>query len=131
MEEFSSAGALVRTLSSIVSDPYGVATDAAGDVFVANNGNGTVEEFSSDGALLQTLSSGTNDPLSVATDAAGDVFVANQINSALEEFSPPARSCGSLAPRRCRPCSDQVLPGRSVATDAAGDVFVPNIGATR
>ena len=46
MEEFSSAGALLRTLSSGIAVPSSVATDAAGDVFVANYDNNTVEEFS-------------------------------------------------------------------------------------
>jgi hypothetical protein len=45
VEEFSGAGALLRTLSSGISDPVNVATDAAGDVFVANFDNVTVEEF--------------------------------------------------------------------------------------
>ena len=68
--------------------PYGVATDAAGDVFVANGGYSTVEEFSSAGVLLRTLSSGIDAPESVATDAAGDVFVGNLGNNTVEVFSP-------------------------------------------
>src|SRR5271165_3067537 len=43
------------TLTSGVSTPIGVATDAAGDVFVGNVGNNTVEEFSSAGAPVHTL----------------------------------------------------------------------------
>ena len=69
-----------------------LATDFAGDVFVANSlnnkvGEFTVEEFSSTGAFVQQLSSGIDEPVSVATDFAGDVFVANLINSTVEEFS--------------------------------------------
>src|SRR5271165_614732 len=80
------------TLTSGVSSPISVATDAAGDVFVANDGNNTVEEFFSAGALVRTLSSGMDTPLFLATDAAGDVFVSNYYNSTVEEFS----SAGAL-----------------------------------
>ena len=62
MEEFSPAGALVRTLSSGINQPGSVATDAAGDVFVANYGSGTVEEFSPAGALVRTLSTTSASP---------------------------------------------------------------------
>ena len=58
-----------RTLSSGVNNPQSVATDAAGDVFVGNGSNDTVEEFSSTGALLRTLSSGISGPVAVATDS--------------------------------------------------------------
>jgi hypothetical protein len=95
-----------------------VATDAAGDVFVANRGNNTVEEFSASGALVRTLSSGISSPARLATDAAGDVFVANQGNSTVEEFS----ASGALL----RTLSSGVSYPASVATDAAGDVFVAN-----
>ena len=67
-----------------------MATDAAGDVFVADCN--TVEEFSSAGVVRRTLSNGISDPLSLAIDAAGDVFVANKGNNTVEEFS----SAGAL-----------------------------------
>ena len=71
-----------------IDAPVSVATDAAGDVFVASMGNNTVEEFSSAGALVRTLSSGIDGPASLATDAGGDVFVANSIGNTVEEFLP-------------------------------------------
>jgi hypothetical protein len=106
------------TLSSGISNPASVATDAAGDVFVANEGNNTVEEFSPAGAVVRTLSSGISEPDSVATDAAGDVFVANLGSNTVEEFS----SAGALV----QTLSSGVNFPESVATDAAGDVFVAN-----
>ena len=108
------------TLSSGIDNPNSVATDAAGNVFVANQGNNTVEEFSAAGALVRTLSNGISGPDSVATDAAGDVFVANYLNSTVEEFS----SAGALV----QTLSSGISIPFSVATDAAGDVFVANAG---
>jgi hypothetical protein len=108
------------TLSSGISNPGSVATDAAGDVFVGNSGNNTVEEFSAADVLVQTLSSGIAGPDSLATDAAGDVFVANFDNDTVEEFSAAGALVQTLQSRISEPVS--------VATDAAGDVFVANFG---
>ena len=118
VEEFSSAGLLVRTLSSGINQPYSVATDAAGDVYVANFDANAVEEFSSAGLLVQTLSSGVDLPFSVATDAVGDVFVANEANSTVEKFSSAGALLWTLSSGGNGPFS--------MATDAAGDVFVAN-----
>ena len=86
VEEFSSSGALLRTLST-GTHPVSLATDAAGDVFVANEFSSTVEKFSSSGALLSTLNT-TNGPFSIGADAAGDVLVViGGSQQALELFS--------------------------------------------
>jgi VCBS repeat-containing protein len=87
VEEFSSSGALLRTLST-GENPVSLATDAAGDVFVANEFSSTVEKFSSSGVLLMTLSTGTDTgAFSVGADAAGDVLVTTTGQQTLEEFS--------------------------------------------
>jgi sugar lactone lactonase YvrE len=113
---------LVAMLSSGVANPDGVATDAAGDVFVANgNNNANVEEFSASGALLRTLSGGSSgQAYAVATDAAGDVFVANGVTNTVDEFN----ASGALL----RTLSSGVNAPFGVATDAAGNVFVANWG---
>ena len=76
-----------------ISGPVSVATDAAGDVFVANRGNNTAEEFPAEGGPVLTLSSGISGPVSVATDAAGDVFVANRGNNTVEDSPLKAGPC--------------------------------------
>ncbi|HEX3435113.1 MAG TPA: hypothetical protein VHT25_13755 [Solirubrobacteraceae bacterium] len=54
----------------------GLAVDSAGDVFVANIGDGVVDEFSSTGSFVRALGEGVlNAPQAVTADAAGDVFV--------------------------------------------------------
>jgi hypothetical protein len=109
------------TLSSGVNTPYSVTVDSSGDVFVANQGNNTVEEFSATGTLLLTLSgsNGINSPYSVAVDSAGDVFVANYGNSTVEEFSSKGVWITTL--------SSGVSDPASVAIDSSGDVFVANL----
>src|SRR5271166_1740732 len=134
VEEFSSAGALLRTLSSGISYPITVATDAAGDVFVASADNNTVEEFSGAGGLLRTLS--INDPQGVAIDAAGDVFVASNNNSTLEEFAPigvttvsDASTTVAVTETAAAPTTVAFYLAHQAALDMGGDIAIADTAA--
>src|SRR4051812_43246954 len=75
--------------------PAGVATDAAGNVYVGNSLNSRVEKFDGSGRLLRVIGSGgglggqLNDPGRVFVDSAGDLFVADAGNHRVEEFADP------------------------------------------
>ena len=74
------------------NDPFGVATDAAGNVYVADTNNNRIQKFTGAGAYLtQWGSRGSGDgqfdtPLGVATDAAGNVYVSDANNSRIQKF---------------------------------------------
>ena len=68
------------TIGPGFNTPRGVAVDAAGDVFVADQVNNAVKEVLPSGTIL-TVGSGFSLPRGVAVDAAGDVFVADSGNS--------------------------------------------------
>ncbi len=61
--------------------PSGVALDAAGDVFIADTGNGRVVEVPAGGGAQTTVASSLNHPNGVAVDAAGDVLIADSGNN--------------------------------------------------
>src|SRR5262245_47202304 len=109
---------VATTIGSGFIHPFGVAVDAAGDVFVADTLNNAVKEVLPDGTI-KTIGSGFNSPVGVAVDAAGDVFVADNGNSAVYEVLPDgtikAIGSGFNSPV-------------GVAVDAAGDVFVAETG---
>ncbi|MGB0092654.1 MAG: hypothetical protein WBP81_08990 [Solirubrobacteraceae bacterium] len=71
--------------------PEGIATDAAGNVYVSDLENGRIAEFDSSGNLLRVItsraSSGLISPAHVSTDAAGDLYVADAGNSRIQEFA--------------------------------------------
>src|SRR5437762_516536 len=73
--------------------PNGVATDAAGNVYVADAGNNRIQKFSSTGTYLTrwgSAGSGNGQfsyPSGVATDAAGNVYVADEGNNRIQKFS--------------------------------------------
>ena len=78
------------TASSITPD--GVATDADGNVYVADCDNHRIQKFDSDGTFVAKWgSAGTGDgqferPSGVAIDAAGNVYVADTDNNRIQKF---------------------------------------------
>src|SRR5688572_4632291 len=73
--------------------PYLLATDAAGDVYVADLFNFRLQKFTSTGTYLtQWGSPGTDKgqfggPTGMALDAAGDVYVADNGNFRIQKFT--------------------------------------------
>ena len=82
--------------------PYGVAVDGVGNVFVADNANGTVRKISGAG-VVTTIGSvagafGTVDgigsdarfdsPIGIAVDAIGDLFLSDYLNHRISKATP-------------------------------------------
>lgn len=74
--------------------PWGIALDAAGDVYVTDTGNHRVEKFDREGNFItQWGGFGNGDgqfnfPYGIALDARGSVFVVDSANSRIQEFKP-------------------------------------------
>src|SRR5262249_15262953 len=101
--------------------PVGVASDSAGNVYVADTGNDTIRKITPAG-MVTTLagmagttgsSDGTgaaasfNGPQGVATDSAGNVYVADTGNSTIRKIS----SAGVVTTVVGRPGQKGFLPG--------------------
>jgi hypothetical protein len=98
------------------SNPFGVAVDGSGNVFVADDINDRVVELLGGGTQVTLPFTGLNSPLGMAVDGAGDVFVADTSNDRVVEL-PAGGTQVTL------PFSGLSSP-RGVAIDRAGDVFV-------
>jgi hypothetical protein len=97
-----------------LNEPWGVAVDPSGDVYVADTYNSRIDQFSSAGAFIKAYGWGVSDgasrfetctstcqaglygggagqldgaPEGVATDSSGDVYVADFNNNRIDEFS--------------------------------------------
>ena len=77
-----------------LANPTGVAVDAAGDVFIADQYNGRVVEVPADGGSQSTVGNFPYDPTGVALDATGNLFVLTSGDNELQEIprlpQPPA-----------------------------------------
>ena len=107
--------------------PYGVAVDAKGDVFVADNGSKSVKEIMavngqvSSTSTVVTIKGGFSSPSGLAVDASGDVFVADGTGGVMQIVAVGGQVSSS---------SSVVQVGSGfqypygVAVDSSGDVFV-------
>ena len=104
------------TLVAGLNSPFGVATDAAGDVFVADYGGNQILKITP-GGTSTSLGQGFSSVSGVAIDGAGNVIVAQ--TSVLQV--PPG--CTTAA---CRVTLAQGVNGTAtgVATDGAGNIFI-------
>ena len=116
--------------SSRLYSPAGVASDASGDVFVADSQNNAIEEITPGGALSvfagqpgmaagtptpgQATGSLLDRPTGVATDAVGDVYIADANNDVVEKVDPSgvlSVVAGTVA------VAGPASPGTATATD--------------
>lgn len=101
--------------------PQGVATDAAGNVYVGDEVNHRIQKFTSAGAYL-TQWGWVGIPIDVATDAAGNVYVTDYRNNCIQKFTSDGTyltQWGSYGTG-----NGQFYYPSSVAIDAAGNVYV-------
>jgi hypothetical protein len=83
--------------STLLFFPSGTSADAAGNVYIADNGNGVIREVTTTGVVSTyagNVSGATfstkalSAPFGVATDPAGDVFVADIGNNTIVKITP-------------------------------------------
>ncbi len=124
--------------SAQLSYPYGVAIDAAGNLYIADSfnnrirkvtaatgvittvaGNGT-ESYSGDGGAA--TSAQLDNPTGVAVDAAGNLYVADQYNQRIRKVSATTGIITTLA---------LVTFPTGVAVDTAGNIFIVSPGSQK
>jgi hypothetical protein len=101
-----------------VSDIYGVATDAAGNLYVAESGPSDVAVFAPGSTTPTSYLTGVQNPTYLAFDHAGDLFVDSGFTSQLGEFAPTSTTPTASLSGLTNP--------QNMAFDAAGDLFVAN-----
>jgi serine/threonine protein kinase/sugar lactone lactonase YvrE len=86
-----------------LKSPFGAVTDAAGDIYVDDDGNNVVRKISPNNTITTVAGNGIagfsgdggpataaelNGPVGLAVDAAGNVYIADYLNSRIRRVSP-------------------------------------------
>ena len=132
--------------SAQLYEPSGVATDAAGNLYIADFGNNRIRKVSDNGIITTIAGTGTsgfsgdggvatsaelNFPIGVATDAAGNLYIADTGNNRIRKVSAKGiittiagtgtygfTGDGGVA------TSAELYEPNLVATDAAGNLYI-------
>jgi RHS repeat-associated protein len=84
--------------------PHGIATDSAGDVWVADTGNNRIDELSSTGHFMRSFgregigAGQLKAPAGIAIDAEQNAWVADTANNRAQEWTPNGSGYGSGTP---------------------------------
>ena len=136
VEKFTADGSLVTKWGGgggpHFSEPWGIATGASGNVYVADTYGNKIQVFTADGSFVTAWGDyghGAGQlvfPYGVATDPAGNVYVADTANNRVQKFSASGKFIGILGSAGRGPGHFDIPT--SVATDSAGNVYVADAG---
>ena len=127
--------------SATFANPWGVAVDSTGHVYVADAGNHRIRKITPAGVVTTLAGSGTagstngtgagatfNEPFAVAVDSGGNVYIADRTNHRIRRITPggtvttlAGSSQGYLDGTGT---NAQFREPQGVAVDSAGNVFV-------
>jgi hypothetical protein len=130
--------------SSALGSPVDVATDAAGDLYIADPGNNVIEKLTPSGTLSiiagdgksgpptpgPATSSGLSDPSAIAVDGQGNLYIADPFDFVVEKVTPGgtlsiiAGQVGQIGPPTPGPASSSDLSPFGLAVDGSGDVYI-------
>jgi len=117
--------AITYTGGGTLSTPSSIATDAGGNVWIANSGSASVTKLDDTGALVfNSTAGGFSSPSAIAIDGSGDAWVANAGNNTVTEL-------GSAGLAGTAYSNNGLNSPKSIAIDGAGNVWVANGGSSK
>ncbi len=140
-------------ISAMLTPPYGLALDAAGNVYIADTANNRIRKVSLDGIITTVagggsfgysgdggpaVNAGLNQPYSVAVDSAGSLYIADTWNYVVRRVTPDG-TIATIAGTGVEGYADDNGPATSamlsfpigIAVDAFGNVIFGDSGNNR
>jgi|GEM_PF-212742 len=108
------------SIGSGLSLPVGVAEDVAGNVYIADSGNGLVKKIQKAGGGTVSIGTGFNTPSGVAVDGAANVYVSDNVNNAVYKIPANGGATVTIGVGFSSPSG--------VAVDSLGNVYVADKG---
>jgi DNA-binding beta-propeller fold protein YncE len=122
-------GAQIALPIGTLNRPYGVAVDAEGNIYVADNAANTLSKLTPSGSLVSGSSflTGDGSPYGIAVDAAGNLYVTDEVkNEVVKETLQP----GGYYKETVLPFKGLNSP-LGIAVDAQGNLYVADAGNNR
>jgi DNA-binding beta-propeller fold protein YncE len=115
---YVAAGTVTTLVGSGIANPYGLAVDSLGNVYIANTGSNAIEEWTmTNNAVATLVFSGLQEPYGVAVDGAGNVYIADTSNNAIKKWTAANNTVTTLV-------SSGLFFPNGVAADSAGNVYI-------
>jgi uncharacterized protein (TIGR03437 family) len=140
-------------VSAQLLNPYGVAVNASGNLFIADGGNYRIRKVTPLGIITTVAGNGTQGfsgdggsatsaqlgyPVGVAVDASGNLFVADSLNSRIREVTPQGtittvagNGMQGFSGDGGTAISAQLNYPSGVAVDASGNLFIADTNNNR
>jgi type IX secretion system substrate protein/NHL repeat-containing protein len=122
------------------NSPTGVAVDASGNVYVADNNNNRIRKITAAGVVSTLAGSGTNffadgigtaamfkNPYGLAVDGSGNVYVGDEFNNRIRKITPSGAVttiAGSASSGNTDGSAALFSSPKGIAVDAFGNLFV-------
>jgi sugar lactone lactonase YvrE len=103
-----------RGASARFRNPWALAADKSGNVYVSDNGNDSLRKITPEGVVI-TLADSFRNPRGVAVDGAGNIYVADLANNSIRKITS-ANKASTL--------TDALSEPENVAVDTRGTVYV-------
>jgi streptogramin lyase len=120
------SGANITLPIGAVTNPWGMAVDTNGNVYVADNAANSLSKLTPSGVL--TSMSGEGSPYGVALDAAGNLYITDEVKNEVVKETPQQQ--GSYYSKSVLPLKGLNGP-TGVAVDLHGNVYVADSGNNR
>lgn len=98
IEKFDPNGISISKITKHLNTPAGLAFDEAGNLLVANRGDGTISKFDPEGKFVSSISTKLKEPIALAIDGADSIYVADYKNGTVSKFDRDGQFLSAIPP---------------------------------